>query len=142
MIVVGVVGAHRAAEDDGAGMAGERLRQRIAEARPADIERIAPRLQAKADPPRRRMFLVQDDQDRPPGGRWPDAASLPFVAAWRARFAHACFRRMRACDETPEQFGHAPDHVVLELVDLAVGIDQLPHHLDDAFAFGRVEPRA
>src|ERR1700756_5356068 len=33
-----------------------------------------------------------------------------------------------------EQVGGAPDDVVLELTDLAVGIDQLPHHLDDALA--------
>ena len=31
-----------------------------------------------------------------------------------------------------QQVGRAPDHVVLELADLAVGIDQLPHHFDDA----------
>src|SRR5262249_27968386 len=28
----------------------------------------------------------------------------------------------------------APKHVVFELGDLAVGVDQLPHHLDDALA--------
>src|SRR5258708_953373 len=33
-----------------------------------------------------------------------------------------------------EQVGGAPDHIVLEFADLAVGIDQLPHHLDDAQA--------
>src|SRR5579883_248874 len=31
-----------------------------------------------------------------------------------------------------EQVGRAPDHIVLELADLAIGIDQLPHHLDNA----------
>src|SRR3954469_20582912 len=30
-----------------------------------------------------------------------------------------------------QQIGRAPDDVVLELADLAVGINQLPHHLDD-----------
>src|ERR1700732_1769677 len=32
----------------------------------------------------------------------------------------------------PEQVGGAPDHVILELADLTVGVDQLPHHLDNA----------
>src|ERR1700716_3334344 len=31
-----------------------------------------------------------------------------------------------------QQIGGTPDHVVLELADLAIGIDQLPHHFDDA----------
>ena len=31
-----------------------------------------------------------------------------------------------------KQIGRTPDHIVLELADLAVGIDQLPHHFDDA----------
>src|SRR5438552_17025172 len=31
-----------------------------------------------------------------------------------------------------EQIGGAPDDIVLELIDLAIGISQLPHHLDDA----------
>src|SRR3954471_23344732 len=31
-----------------------------------------------------------------------------------------------------EKVGRTPDHIVLELGDLAVGIDQLPHHLYDA----------
>src|SRR3984893_16219553 len=31
-----------------------------------------------------------------------------------------------------QEIGGAPDHVVLELADLAVGIDKLPHHFDDA----------
>src|SRR6476659_10510999 len=34
----------------------------------------------------------------------------------------------------PEQVGRAPDDVILELGHLAIGIDQLPHHLDDALA--------
>jgi hypothetical protein len=33
-----VVGAHRAAEDDGSGIVSESFRQRIAESRPADVE--------------------------------------------------------------------------------------------------------
>ena len=39
--VVRVVGAHRAAEDDGARMAGEGFGQRIAVARAADVEAMA-----------------------------------------------------------------------------------------------------
>src|SRR5262245_40113489 len=31
-----------------------------------------------------------------------------------------------------QKIGSTPDHIVLELADLAIGIDQLPHHLDDA----------
>src|SRR6266568_1673604 len=31
-----------------------------------------------------------------------------------------------------EQIGCTPDDVILELADLAVGINHLPHHLDDA----------
>src|SRR5258706_1621731 len=31
-----------------------------------------------------------------------------------------------------QEIGGAPDHVVLELADLAVGVPQLPHHFDDA----------
>src|SRR5713101_7157708 len=31
-----------------------------------------------------------------------------------------------------QEIGGAPDYVILELADLAVGIDQLPHHFDDA----------
>ncbi len=31
-----------------------------------------------------------------------------------------------------EQIRGTPDDIVLELADLAIGIDQLPHHLDDA----------
>ena len=33
-----------------------------------------------------------------------------------------------------EEIGRTPNHVILELVDLAVGIDQFPHHLDDTKA--------
>ena len=38
--IVGIVGTHRAAENDRAGMTIERFRKRIAEARTPDIERI------------------------------------------------------------------------------------------------------
>ena len=38
-----------------------------------------------------------------------------------------------------EQVGGAPHQIVFQLVALAVGIDDLPHHLDDAGAAGFVE---
>ena len=50
-----VVGAHRAAEDDGGGVLRHGLRQRIAEARPAHVERIAQLPQRVADAARRGM---------------------------------------------------------------------------------------
>src|SRR5580700_2756727 len=31
-----------------------------------------------------------------------------------------------------EQVGGAPDYIVLELVDLAIGVHQFPHHFDNA----------
>src|SRR5579872_5433860 len=34
----------------------------------------------------------------------------------------------------PQQIGRAPNHIVLELAHLAVGINEFPHHLDDAQA--------
>ena len=60
--IVRIVGALRAAEDHGAGMLGHRLRQRIAEARAADIEFVAALAQRVADAAGRRLFLVQDDE--------------------------------------------------------------------------------
>ncbi len=62
-IVVGIVGAHRAAEDDSPGMLLERLRQGIAEPRTADVEGMTERPQRVADPSRRRRFLVENDQN-------------------------------------------------------------------------------
>src|SRR3954454_12685628 len=61
---IGIVGAHRAAEDDSAGMLCQSVGQRIAKTWPADVERIATRLQSMADPARRGIVAVQDDQDR------------------------------------------------------------------------------
>ena len=59
-----IVGAHRAAENDGAGMLGERRRQRIAKARPTHIQRKTELLQSVTDPSRGRMLLMEDDQNR------------------------------------------------------------------------------
>ena len=58
-----IVGAHRTAEQHRPGMLRQGLGQRIAEARAADIEGEAAAFQDVADPPRRRMLLVQDDED-------------------------------------------------------------------------------
>ena len=63
-IVVTVVGAHRTAEDHGAGMGVERFGKGIAEARPADVEGMAERSQGIADPARCRVLLMQHDQHR------------------------------------------------------------------------------
>ena len=63
-IVVGVIGAHRAAEDDRAGMLVQRVRQRVAEPWASDVEGVAERPQRIADTSRRRRLLVQNDQDR------------------------------------------------------------------------------
>ena len=59
-----IVGAHRAAEDDGAGVFRHGRRQRILEARSAHIERIAEIAQRIADAAGRGVLSVQDDQDR------------------------------------------------------------------------------
>src|SRR5262249_3598177 len=53
-VIIGVIGAHRAAEKDRAGMLVERLGQRIAKARPADIEVMTERTERVADAARRR----------------------------------------------------------------------------------------
>ena len=61
--LVGIIGAHRTAENDGAGVVRHRFRQRIVEARAADVQLAALLDQQAADPARRRMLLVQDDQN-------------------------------------------------------------------------------
>ena len=55
--VFGVVGALRAAEDGGAGVLVHGVRQRIAEARAADVERVAELCQHLADPAGLRSVL-------------------------------------------------------------------------------------
>src|SRR5262249_28666524 len=64
-----VVGAHRPAEDDGARMVRERLRQRVAEARPPDVERVAATPEDLRHPAWCRMFLMQDEQN----GQWHES---------------------------------------------------------------------
>ncbi len=61
--VVRIVGAHRPAEDDRAGMLLHRLRQRVAEARLADVELEALRRQHLPKLSRARMLLVENNQD-------------------------------------------------------------------------------
>ena len=63
-VVIAVVGTHRAAEDDRAGVAVQCFRQSVAKPRPPDIEAVTERAQRIADPARRRGFLVQNDQNR------------------------------------------------------------------------------
>lgn len=58
-----VVRAHRAAEDDDPGVLAESLWKRIAEPGPPDVEPVPLREQQRAEPSRRRMFLVKDDQN-------------------------------------------------------------------------------
>ena len=58
-----VVRALRAAEDDRAGVVGEGVGKRLVEARAADVERIAAGFQRVPDAARRRMLLMQNDQD-------------------------------------------------------------------------------
>src|ERR1700754_1791170 len=59
-VIVRIVGAHRSAKNNGTGMVVESLGQWIAEARPADIERMAERAQRVADAAGTRCFLMQD----------------------------------------------------------------------------------
>ena len=50
-------------EDDRASMVAKRFGQGIAQARPADVERVSPLLQEVADASRRRALLMKDGQD-------------------------------------------------------------------------------
>ncbi|MBB3966901.1 hypothetical protein GGQ67_004594 [Rhizobium metallidurans] len=62
--IVGIVGAHRAAEDDGAGMVGKRGRQCLPENRAADVKRIALFGEQLADTAGAGALLMQHDQHR------------------------------------------------------------------------------
>ncbi|MNT13219.1 hypothetical protein D3C72_1481810 [compost metagenome] len=59
-----IIGAHRAAEDDGARMFFQRLRQVVAERGPPYIEAITLFHQDLADTAGRGTFLMQDDEQR------------------------------------------------------------------------------
>jgi len=61
---IAVIRAHRAAEHHGARMIGERRRQRIAERRAPNVERMAAGREQPPDPAGARLFAMQDDQDR------------------------------------------------------------------------------
>src|SRR5690606_32777385 len=63
-----VIGAHRPAEDDGAGVLLQRIGQGFTKRRAADVEGKAAPDEHLADTARGRSFLVQDDQDRLAGG--------------------------------------------------------------------------
>ena len=63
-VIVAVVDAHGAAENDRGGMLGHGRRQWIAEARPPHVQRVAELLQSVAEAAGRRVLLVQNDQDR------------------------------------------------------------------------------
>src|SRR5262249_54048468 len=56
--LVGVIRAHRAAENDGTSMGGHGLGERIGEARAAHVERVAALAQGVPDAPRGGGFLV------------------------------------------------------------------------------------
>src|SRR5208283_5556471 len=62
--VIGIIGAHGAAENHRSAMPGEGLGQRIAESRPPYVHRYTAGLKVMADPSRRRCLLVQNDQNR------------------------------------------------------------------------------
>jgi hypothetical protein len=75
-ILVGIVGAHGPAENHRAGVSIERFGQLVAKARPTDIQPMPQRPQHVADPARRRLFLMQDDQHRRPGLRARECGSV------------------------------------------------------------------
>jgi hypothetical protein len=58
-----VIGAHRAAKDYRRVVTVHIFGERIAETRPADVEPVTVFHQQPADPSRRRMFLMQNDQN-------------------------------------------------------------------------------
>ena len=61
-VVVRIVGAHRAAEDDDAGMVVERFGKRVADARAADVEPVAIGAQPPADIAGIGFGAMNDDQ--------------------------------------------------------------------------------
>ena len=54
------------------------------------------------------------------------------VRRWSPAPATRWRNAMRSLRRHAEQIGGAPDQIVLEFGDRAVGIDDLPHHLDHA----------
>ena len=66
-----------------------------------------------------------------------------WLAGIRARFgilaADAAAQRDPLLRRHAKEIGGAPQQIVLQLVAAAVGIDDLPHHLDDAGAAALVE---
>ena len=66
-IIIAIIGAHRPAENHRAGVTVECLRQWIAEPRTPDVQGMTKGAKRIADASRRRVFLMQDDQDRQRG---------------------------------------------------------------------------
>src|ERR1700674_72267 len=62
-VVVGIVGDHRPAEPDDAGVMFQRVGQRLAQRRPALVERESAPQQRLADPAGGRMLLMKNDED-------------------------------------------------------------------------------
>ena len=94
-VVMVVISAHRPAEHDGAAVPAERVGKRIAERRPADVERKTARLQHLADPSGRRGLLMQNDENRlQPGGSRHDRLSS-------IRRRRRCHRRRIALPSPP-----------------------------------------
>ena len=76
---VGIVGAHRSAEDHRAGVTVQRLGQGVAQGRPADVEVEAAGDEDLADSAGARRFLMQDRQYPGPCGRFsPSRLHFPF----------------------------------------------------------------
>src|SRR5262249_36709559 len=90
--LVRIVGTHRAAEDDGADVVGERIGERIAVARAPDIHGDAARLEVMADPSGGRMLLMEDDQDGLRLRRPHGASRMAFLSTRLVR------RRRTSCE--------------------------------------------
>lgn len=138
--VIGIIGAHRPAEDDGAGMVFKCYRKRLAENRATDIEAVALFDEQLADAAGARLLLMQDDEDRAPSRFGscsvgiilrnldichPGGGLLPLLDALARGDA--------------EQIGDTPDHMVFHLAAFAIGIDDVPEDADQLEALLGIE---
>lgn len=127
--LVVVIGAHRAAEHHRAGVVVQCFGQGVAKRRPADVEIETFFQQHMADTSRARTLLMQHDQDLWLRTRlaWHGKAKILFVARCSGGAGRVRRRLAARLDAIvafdADQLGDAPDGVVLELVQLAVGID-------------------
>ena len=87
--IITVIGTHRAAENDRGRMLGHSRGQRLAEARPPHVQRVAELLDGMADPAGRGVLLVQDDQDRVPHEPINSIRLKPHASASRERISAA-----------------------------------------------------